>query len=183
MNFGMPEESNKLLAVDLGMRAGLAWFDQAGRLIRARSTHFPDRAALKRALPGIWREVTGVSRVVLEGGGALAEIWLKSAAKQGLMVDQICAEQWRREVFTPSQNRNAHSAKNAACALAVEIARQDGCPPCQEFLDDVAEAIVFGRWYAWNSQSGLSLEPLPGEGRRGKSPVFSPKKANILGKS
>ena len=144
----MPETSSKLLAVDLGMKAGFAWFDQDGRLLRARSTHFADRATLKRALPGIWREVPGVSQLVVEGGGSLADIWLKSAARQGIVTTQICAEQWRREVLTPSQRRNGQTAKAAACVKAAEIARQDGCPPCQEFLDDAAEAIVFGKWFA-----------------------------------
>ncbi|MBO4620610.1 MAG: hypothetical protein J5654_10940 [Victivallales bacterium] len=144
----MPETSHKLLAVDLGMKAGLAWFDESGRLLRARSTHFADRATLKRALPGIWREVPGVIRVVVEGGGSLAEIWLKSAARRDIAVTQICAEQWRADVLTPSQRRNGQTAKAAACAKAAEIARQDGCPPCQELLDDAAEAIVFGKWFA-----------------------------------
>ena len=144
----MPETSHKLLAVDLGMKAGLAWFDNDGRLLRARSTHFADRATLRRALPSIWREVPCVTCVVVEGGGSLAEIWLKSAARHGLATTQICAEQWRREVLTPSQRRNGQTAKAAACVKAAEIARQDGCPPCQEFLDDAAEAIVFGQWHA-----------------------------------
>ena len=144
----MPETSHKLLAVDLGMKAGLAWFDESGRLLRARSTHFADRATLKRALPGIWREVPGITQLVIEGGGSLAEIWLKSAARRGIAVTQICAEQWRADVLIPSQRRNGQTAKAAACAKAAEIARQDGCPPCQEYLDDAAEAIVFGKWHA-----------------------------------
>ena len=130
------------------MKAGLAWFDATGRLLRGRSTHFANRATLRQALPGIWREIPGVTHVVLEGGGPLAEIWLKSATRTGLATTQICAEQWRAEILTPSQRRNARSAKAAACALAAEIARQDGCPPCQDFLTDAAEAIVFGKWHA-----------------------------------
>lgn len=31
-----------LLAVDVGLRFGLAWFDQAGRLRRYRSQHVPN---------------------------------------------------------------------------------------------------------------------------------------------
>ena len=143
-----PVEATVLLAVDLGMRAGLAWFDRSGRLIRARSTHFRDRATLKRALPGIWREVPGVTHLLVEGGGELADIWLKSASRQGFVTMKITAEQWRREVFSPSQLRNAQSAKAAARARAAEIARQDGCPPCREYLDDAAEAVVFGKWYS-----------------------------------
>ncbi len=144
----MQETSSKLLAIDLGMKAGLAWFAEDGRLLRARSTHFPDRATLKRALPNIWREVPGVTQVVIEGGGELASLWRRSAERHQLSLTQICAEQWRAEVLTPRQRRNAQTAKAAACALAAEIARQDGCPPCQEFLDDAAEAIVFGKWFA-----------------------------------
>lgn len=143
----MPENSHKLLAVDLGMKAGLAWFDADGRLLRARSTHFADRTTLRRALPGIWRELPGVTHLVVEGGGSLGDLWLQAAMRQELEVHQICAEQWRAEVLTPSQRRNGQAAKAAACAMAAEIARQDGCPPRQQFLTDAAEAIVFGKWF------------------------------------
>ena len=144
----MSETSSILLAVDLGMKAGLAWFDSHGRLLRARATHFANRTLLRQALPGIWREFPNVTHVVLEGGGPLAEIWLKSATRMGLTTTQISAEQWRAEVFTPTQRRKGQSAKAAARARAAEIARRDGCLPCQEFPTDAAEAIVFGKWHA-----------------------------------
>ena len=35
-----------LLAIDLGMKAGLAWFGEDGRLLRCRTVHFSNRTVL-----------------------------------------------------------------------------------------------------------------------------------------
>ena len=143
----MSSDLNILLAVDLGMKAGLAWFDAEGHLLRARATHFPDRAALKKALPRIWREIPGLTHVVLEGGGSLAEIWQKCAERFKLDARVVSAEDWRQGTLTPSQRKNGQTAKAAACELALQIARRDGCPPCRQYLDDAAEAILLGKWH------------------------------------
>lgn len=141
-------ECEVLLAVDLGMKAGLAWFDSTGKLLRARSTHFANRTVLKRALPSIWAEVPGVRWAVLEGMGILADIWLKSAEKCGIIAERICAEDWRKDVLIPRQMRSGKEAKATAESMAAAIARECGCPPKTGLGDDTAEAILFGRWYA-----------------------------------
>ncbi len=142
-----------ILAVDLGLRAGLAWFDATGRLLRARSTHFANRTVLRRALPGIWSEVPGVTAVVLEGGGSLADIWLRSAERLGIPATLIKAEEWRRDVLLPSQQGDGKLAKELACRKAAELARASGCTPATAIVDDAAEAIVFGDWFVNSSRS------------------------------
>lgn len=140
-----------LLAVDIGMKLGLAWFSEDGHLLRARSTRFPNRATLKRALPAIWTEMPEVTHVVLEGGGDLAEIWRKSAWKHGLSTETITAEEWRQEVLTPSQMRSGKQAKAIAEELALKIARKSEIPPKTELGNDTSEAILFGFWY-WKNR-------------------------------
>ena len=141
------EKQKILLAVDLGLRAGLAWFAEDGRLLRARSTHFANRSVLRRALQTIWSEVPGVTHVVLEGGGPLADIWKKSAERQGISVTQIAAEDWRRDILLPSQQGDGPLAKSIACRMARAIAQESGCAPATTLVDDAAEAIVFGQWF------------------------------------
>ena len=64
-----------LLAVDLGLRTGLALYNRQGRLVWYRSQNFgkPDR--LRRAVHRLLGEIEGLAILVLEGGGPLAEIW------------------------------------------------------------------------------------------------------------
>ena len=77
MSVSPPSQFATLLAIDVGMKAGLAWFDEHGMLIRARSTRFANRAMLKRALPSILAELPGLSVVILEGQGDIADIFRK----------------------------------------------------------------------------------------------------------
>ncbi|MBP5638450.1 MAG: hypothetical protein J6X55_03165 [Victivallales bacterium] len=137
-----------LLAIDVGMKAGFAWFDGKGMLIRARSTRFANRAMLKRALPSIWAEISGVNQVVLEGQGDIADIFKKSAMRVSLPVQQFSAEEWRKDMLLVRERRTGRQAKATAETLALKIARECGNSPKCVYDDDAAEAVLFGLWYA-----------------------------------
>lgn len=141
------EGNGRLLAVDLGMKAGLAWFTTDGMLLRARSTRFPSRTVLRRALRTLWDEVPGVTTVVIEGGGELADIWADSARAHGLTVASVTAETWRAEMLLTRQRRSGRQAKATAEYLAMQLARQSGHSPRTAFNDDTAEAVLCGAWY------------------------------------
>src|SRR4051794_22619685 len=81
-----------LLAVDLGLRTGLALYGQDGRLLWCRSQHYGTRAALRRGVHGLLDANPEVSRLVLEGGGPIADIWVREARRRGIPVRQISAE-------------------------------------------------------------------------------------------
>ncbi len=136
-----------VLAIDVGMKAGLAWFTAEGELIRARSTRFATRTVLKKALPAIWTELPGVTQVVLEGQGDIADIFRKSAERAALPVQQFSAEQWREDMLLPRQRRSGKQAKAYAETIALQIARSCGKPPKCAYDDDAAEAILFGLWF------------------------------------
>ena len=142
-----PRQSKILLAIDVGMKAGFAWFDENGILIRARSTRFTKRMTLKRALPSILAEIEGVSEVVLEGQGEIADIFRKGIQRTSLPVLQFSAEEWREDMLLPRERRSGQQAKAVAEAMALKIAHDCGNPPKCAYDDDAAEAVLFGLWY------------------------------------
>ena len=64
-----------LLAIDLGLRCGLALYGRDGRLLWYRSSHFANRAQLKKAIYGILRPIQGLSLIMMEGDRELASFW------------------------------------------------------------------------------------------------------------
>jgi hypothetical protein len=94
-----------LLAVDLGLRTGLALYGPDGRLRWYRSRNFGSAARLRRAVYGLLNELPEVSRLVLEGGGPLGDIWEKEGGRRGLAVRRIGAETWRARLFHPRGQR------------------------------------------------------------------------------
>ncbi|MBT3289749.1 MAG: hypothetical protein HN380_20555, partial [Victivallales bacterium] len=98
-----------LLAVDVGLRFGLAWFDGQGELHRYRSQHAPNRTVLRRAARAILAEHE-VTVLVLEGGGPIADLWRGLAENRGMQILQISAEDWRRELLLKREQRSGREA-------------------------------------------------------------------------
>jgi len=142
-----------LLAVDCGLRTGLALYAEDGRLLWYRSHHLGSRAHLKRAVSRILGELRGLHSLVVEGGGTLAEVWLKEAARQGVAARQVHAEQWRSALLLPRQQRSGRQAKQVADDLAREIIAKSGAAKPTSLRHDAAEAILVGWW-------ALSTDPL-----------------------
>ena len=151
MNDGQTRDNSRrsrvLLAIDVGMKAGFAWFDENGMLIRARSTRFAKRITLKRALPSILTEIEGVTEVALEGQGEIADIFRKGIQHAALPVLHFSAEKWREDMLLPRERRSGQQAKATAEAMALKIAHECGNPPKCAYDDDAAEAVLFGLWY------------------------------------
>src|SRR4051794_30193322 len=84
-----------LLAVDLGLRTGLAMYGPEGLLRWYRSQHFGSRAALRRGVHGLLDAEPDVALLVLEGGGPIADIWRREAERRGIPLRRIAAEDWR----------------------------------------------------------------------------------------
>jgi len=81
-----------LLAVDLGLKTGLALYGEDGRLIWYRSHNFGTTERLRRGAHGILKEIPGLAALVIEGGGNLAVVWEKEARQRGLLVRRIGSE-------------------------------------------------------------------------------------------
>lgn len=136
-----------LLAVDLGLRTGLALYGRDGRLVSYRSQNLGTRARLRRAAPSVLADHAGVERLVLEGGGDIAEIWKKAGERAGLAVRVVDAGRWRRLLLLPRDRRTGADAKAAADGLARAVIEWSGAPrPKGPLRHDAAEAIGAGLW-------------------------------------
>ncbi|RUL86954.1 hypothetical protein [Tautonia sociabilis] len=132
-----------LLAVDTGLRTGLALFNREGRLAWYRSQHFGNRSALRRGAFGLLRSIDGLDLLVLEGGGPIAEVWRREAERLGLVVRVIGAEVWRSALGAVGDRDRP---KRAADALARRVISWSGAPRPTSLRHDAAEAILIGFW-------------------------------------
>lgn len=135
-----------LLAVDVGLKIGLALYNQDGRLAWYRSQHFGSPDRLRRAVHRLLGEIEDLSVLVLEGGGPLAEIWSHEADRREIPVRRIAAEQWRNAVFYPRQQRSGPQAKRSADPLARRVIEWSGATRPTSLRHDAAEAILIGLW-------------------------------------
>ena len=135
-----------LLAVDLGLRTGLALYGPDGRLRWYRSQHYGSRAALRRGVHGLLDAEPDVAHLVLEGGGPIADIWVREGERRRIRVRQIAAEDWRARLFNPKEWRGRDRSKLSADALARRISAWSGAPGPTSLRHDAAEAILIGLW-------------------------------------
>lgn len=147
----MPEASEEgaapsLLAVDLGLRTGLALYGADGRLRWYRSQNFGSNARLRRGAFGVLNDLPGVEHLVLEGGGTLAELWTKEGERRGLRVRVVDAETWRRALLHPRERRSGAGAKAVADTLARRVIAWSEAARPTSLRHDAAEAILVGLW-------------------------------------
>jgi hypothetical protein len=135
-----------LLAVDLGLRTGLALFGQDGRLVWYRSQHYGTRTSLRRGAHGLLETLPGLARMVLEGGGPIAAIWVREALRRRVAVRQISAEDWRARLFDPTAQRGRARSKESALAMARRVIEWSEAAKPTSLRHDAAEAILIGLW-------------------------------------
>jgi hypothetical protein len=135
-----------LLAVDLGVRTGLAYYGADGRLVWYRSQNFGAASRLKRAIPALLSEPGDVTRLVLEGGGPLAQLWRAEAERRDIITTQVSAQDWRSLFLLPREQRSGVEAKRVAGRLARHVIAWSGAPRPTSLRHDTAEAILVGLW-------------------------------------
>ncbi|MGB9624644.1 MAG: hypothetical protein ACPMAQ_07245 [Phycisphaerae bacterium] len=135
-----------LLAVDLGLRTGLALYGRDGRLVWYRSQHFGTLRALRRGVRGVLDALPELGGLVLEGGGPPAAIWEQEAGRRGLSVRRISAEQWRQLFLYPREQRTGPQAKRHAGEMARRVIVWSGARRPTSLRHDTAEAILLGLW-------------------------------------
>ena len=140
-----------LLAVDLGVRTGLASYGEDGRLHWYRSHNFGTAARLRRAIPGLLDRPGDVTRLVLEGGGELAGYWGVEADRRGVLVRVVSADDWRELFLIPRERRSGAQAKAVADRLARRVIEWSDAPRATSLRHDAAEAIMVGLWGVLNA--------------------------------
>ena len=133
-----------LLALDVGLRAGLALFGENGRLHWYRSHNFGSAARLKRGAASILQGLPALTWLALEGGGPLANVWLAEAERRGVQTLQIGAEIWRERLLLPRDQRSGEQAKQRADDLARRIIAWSGAPRPRSLRRGPPEALAFG---------------------------------------
>lgn len=149
-----------LLAVDVGVRTGLALWGDDARLRWYRSHNLGDAARLRRAIPGLLDAPGDLTRLVLEGGGALADAWTREGERRGLEVVRVSAELWRPLFLLPREQRASATAKDAADRVARRVIAWSGAARPTSLRHDAAEAVLIG---AWGLLSAGWVKGLPNE--------------------
>jgi hypothetical protein len=152
-----------LLAVDLGIRTGLALYLRNGHLLWYRSQNFGTAARLRRGVQGLLGDLPDLEWLVLEGGGPLADIWEHEAQRRRITLQRISAEDWRERLLYPREQRGRRRAKHSADDLARRIIEWSDAPKPTSLRHDTAEAILIGLWGVLNVGW---LKSLPGELKR-----------------
>ncbi len=135
-----------LLAVDLGVRTGLALYGRDGKLRWYRSRNFGTIQRLRRGVSAVLDGISDIALLVLEGGGDLAEISEREAAQRSLTIIKINAELWRKEFLYPREQRSGAEAKQKADLLARRVIVWSGVRKPTSLQHDAAEAILIGLW-------------------------------------
>lgn len=137
---------SSLLTVDLGLKAGFAHYNRAGRLVAYRSQNYGKPARLKRGAAGVLDAHPSLDWIVLEGDRNLAEAWRTEAQRRGVRSGWIQAHTWRKRLLNPSQRRSGSDAKEAAGELARQVISWSDAPAPTSLRHDAAEAICIGLW-------------------------------------
>ncbi len=154
----MSDSGERLLAVDLGLRTGLAVFGRDGKLIWYRSRNYGNKTRLRKAARSVIEEAGEVNVVAIEGGGDIALPWVHEIERRGLDLLQVGAESWRKDLLLSRQQRNGPAAKKHADSLARKIIVWSGAKKPTSLRHDAAEAICFGLW-AVREQGWLARFP------------------------
>jgi hypothetical protein len=135
-----------LVAVDLGLRTGLATYGEDGRLLTYRSQNFGSRERLRRGAGSLLRDLGPFRWLVVEGDAAMGRIWERAGARQGAECLVVSAERWRMRLLHPSERRSGAAAKQHADRLARLVIDWSGAPKPTALRHDAAEAILAGLW-------------------------------------
>lgn len=138
------DPKEKLLAIDLGLRAGLALFGWDGRLLWARSHNFGARSRVRKGVGGILDQIDGLTWVYVEGDRSLGDLWRREALRRDIGVRSMGAEVWRARLLLPREQRSGGDAKDAAGILARRVFAWSGLSPPTSLRHDAAEATLIG---------------------------------------
>jgi hypothetical protein len=134
-----------LLAIDLGVKTGLAMYSSDGRLLWYRSHNYGNKARLKKAIPTILSE-DDLRYIVIEGGGPLLKMWTQEADRKNIETIPTMANDWRQEILFAREQRKGKDAKHNAVIYARHVIEHLAENRATSLTNDAAEAILIGLW-------------------------------------
>jgi hypothetical protein len=153
----------RLVAVDLGVRTGVAVYDGTGRLRSVSSRNFGSRRRLRDGAERVLREVGRVDVLVVEGDRDLGRLWATRAGRRGAQAIEVSPERWRATLLHPRERRSGTAAKAAAYPLARAVIAELGERQPTSLRHDAAEAVLVGLWgcleVGWLERLPASLDP------------------------
>lgn len=135
-----------LLAVDLGLKSGLALFGDDGRLVWYRSQSFGSLDRLRRGAWAVLSDIDELAWLVVEGDTRLGGVWAKAAEKRGARTLVVTPEAWRQRLLLSREQRSGALAKRYADDLARAVIDWSGARRPTSLRHDAAEAIAIGLW-------------------------------------
>jgi hypothetical protein len=154
-----------LLAVDAGVKTGLALYNNQGQLCWYRSHNMGSISSLRKAAYRLLHSVENLRWLVIEGGGPVSEAWVKEAVKLNLNIIRTDAGEWRKALLHPREFRNSAIAKQSAISLSKPVIEKSDAPSVNRPDHDAAEAILIGLWGC--GQAGFLADPLLFHRRKG----------------
>jgi hypothetical protein len=134
-----------LLAIDLGVKTGLAMYNSDGRLMWFHSHNYGNKARLKKAIPAVLSE-DDLRYLVIEGGGPLLKIWTQEAERKNIEVIKTMADDWRKDILLNREQRSGKDAKHNAFSYAKHVIEKLADHRATSLNEDAAEAILIGIW-------------------------------------
>jgi hypothetical protein len=170
------EDSNELLlAVDLGLKSGVALFNKQGQLLRYEQ-HLFNKDKLNEEIktivegwesdvqksdiiPSNGEQLWSVTKIAVEGGDvAIFNAW-DSAAKD-VSISRVSPEEWRFHLLSEKERTSGATSKAAARLIARQVVSDFGIMGNHKgkFKTDVAEAVVLG-FYVCKKLGWISRDP------------------------
>ena len=139
-------EVRHLLAVDAGVKTGLALYNSKGQLLWYRSHNMGSVKNLRKAAYAILKGIVQLEYLAVEGGGPVALTWTKEAASLGINIITTDAGIWRKKLLPLRARRTGQEAKKNAIKIAWQLIRSSETPSKNYPTHDAAEAILTGLW-------------------------------------
>jgi len=139
-------EIRHLLAVDAGVKTGLALYNSKGQLLWYRSHNMGSVKNLRKAAYTILNSIAHIEYLAVEGGGPVAQAWTREAVSLGIRIITTDAGIWRSELLTIRARRTGQEAKKNAIKIAWQLIKNSEAPSKNYPTHDAAEAILTGLW-------------------------------------
>ncbi len=144
------DASGQVMSVDLGVKTGIAVFSAEGRLLWYGSRNYGSKNRLRSDLPRLLQQYSPLRMLVLEGGGALEEVWFREATYRHIPVISFHAGHWRELFFGSESLMHTGRAKEKAVELARRVIVLMGEHRATVPVHHAAEAILTGLCYLYD---------------------------------